>query len=206
MLFRTAFYISFILSIIIAKSAFAYSYSHEYYSRSRPTYGAGVYLGSQAQLNSAKVSGASPESDAGFQKFSGYALHTEAGLEHFRFIQTGVFFNHSQLSDNSNAIHDLRIQEYGAETRIVLTSPVVNIGLNGGAFMASAVHTNGLERSQLSGSGFKGGVDFIYCAASNVNLILTVASYTQSLKDKSGAASAISVRSNRIGAGLSLWL
>lgn len=74
--------------------AYGYEMSHDYYNRFRSPYKNNVYLSQQANMARSDVS----LSEAGAQRFDGYGLQLSAGMEHFRFIQTGAFFQHPSLA------------------------------------------------------------------------------------------------------------
>lgn len=212
---RTLSYLFASLLWLVSQAAYAFSVKHDYNSRMRPYYGSNVYLTQQVHYASTQaVAGTTAAQSPGGVassregRFGGYALHTGMGLEHFRFLQTGLFYNHVQLSNVRSSLNELRGQEYGVEAKLVLSSPVANVILGGGMFLANATYSDGLQRAALRGSGSRAGVELAYQASSNVSLILSGASVVESFKDASGKAdfSGVSAKSTRIGGGISLWL
>lgn len=200
----------FVASLFSLKSvAFGYSLSHDYYNRYRPQYGNNVYL-TQQLMGGQTDAVAAPRGNgnASKSKLSGMVLHTGIGMEHFRFIQTGIFYSNVQQTDVKSAVNDLRGHEAGAELKMVLQSPVANFIVGGGAFYGSQVFAQELQRTNVAGTGYKASLEVAYFASSNVGLLLSANRVVGSLRDKSeqNPVKDVSVTSNRVGAGINIWL
>jgi hypothetical protein len=216
MSFRTA-----ILSLVAGLAAAglapdradAYPMSHETRSRSRAPYGSNMYLSQQAHFartltvveesRPAKGEAAPTGTD-----YRGYALQTSVGFEHFRFLQTGLFYANSNTNGVGARDRSLGGHEAGVEARVVLTSPVVNVGLGGGAYLAKRDYALGIHRGTLTGTGYKAGIEFSYFASSRVSLVVSGAQQVEKLSDKSsdGLYGRLAAKSLRVGGGLAIWL
>jgi hypothetical protein len=203
-----------VLSLAVPNFAAAGAMSHEYYSRGRSPYGSNLYLSQQAHYarttTQAEVSSASAEGGtlAESGDFRGHALQTSLGFEHFRFLQTGLFYSNANTSSAGGGGDGFSGHEFGAEARIVLTSPVVNVGLGGGAYLTRKEMERGLARSALQGNGFRAGVDFTYFCSPRVSLVGSVSQSVELLSNRSSGAAVgkVEARSLRAGGGLAIWL
>lgn len=209
----TGFLALLVVSFLLPSLAQGYTMSHEYHSRARGPYGANVYVSQQAQYarTLTLTEGSNPKAGTAIPEkgdYRGHALQTSVGIEHFRFLQTGIFYSNSDVKAATGQARDLRGHELGAEARIVLSSPVVNVGLGGGAYLTRKDYSLGLERGSLQGNGHKIGLDFIYFASSRVSLVLSGAQLTEKLSDKSasGAFTRLGATGYRVGGGLTIWL
>ena len=232
LIMRAAPILTGLFSLLATAEAFAYSMSHEYYSRNRPLYGSNVYMSQQVQyvrttadVVAAVAAGVAPRTAPGLnlsdaaklngdgenlvkESLTGHSLNAAVGMEHFRFLQTGIFYSNVQQTGAKNRGFELRGHEAGGEAKIVLHSPVVNVVLGGGVFATNTVVQNGSPRTTLTGTGYRGGVDFAYFASSNINLVFSVTAVQVVLTDKSGNADvkSINVNSTRAGGGIIVWL
>lgn len=211
---RTAFVLFSAFSI--ESVAHAYSLSHDYYSRYRPAYGGNVYVSQQVQYGrtsadvkvKSDVSNIEAENIASKKDFSGYVLQSAVGLEHFRFLHTGVYYSNAQESNVKGQFGELKGHEAGGEVKIVLKSPVANVVLGGGMFYANKSLIEGAHRIHLTGEGYKASVELSYFTSSNVSLVVSGIQVIESLHDKSKEqrVSSLSVKSTRAGAGINIWL
>lgn len=184
--------------------AYGYEMSHDYYNRFRSPYKNNVYLSQQANMARSDVS----VTDAGAQRFDGYGLQLSAGMEHFRFIQTGAFFSTSQLSNPDVAADELRMIESGFETKMVMSTPVSNIIVGGAGVVSRAnLNLNG-ERIAVSGTGVRGTFEVSHYASTQVALVFgashTITNYSG--KNIKGDSMKPVSRTSRLGAGLTVWL
>jgi hypothetical protein len=214
----------------VAGPALGYQLTHDYYNRFRSPYRNNVYLsqqvyGARSDIASADTDGdqkpsAAPDaavssapSDAlkagpSSYRLTGYGLQLSAGLEHLRFIQTGVFFSSSQLQNSGTSNVDLRLVDSGVDVKMVMSTPVSNIIVGGAALYSQAqLNING-ERLSLTGGGYRGIFEISYFASSQVSLVLsashTIANYSG--KTDNGESVKPVSRTSRVGAGLTVWL
>jgi|GEM_PF-620752 len=202
-----------VVPALASTNALALNMSHEYYSRNRSPYGSNVYLSQQAMYARTTTTLGATQAKPGAgvptsADYRGYALQTSVGLEHFRFLQTGLFYSNTNVTGSGHRDRTLNGHDFGAEAKIVLTSPVVNVGLGGGAYLTKKDYALGLQNGSLSGSGYRAGLEFTYFAASNVSLQLSGVQIVETLADKSQTAaySKLSAKGLRIGGGLAIWL
>lgn len=206
--------IALIAFFAIPQAAFGYTMTHDYYNRFRPGYGSDVYVQQLVQYTQSNAEFSLLGSDkATSELYSGYTLHTGVGIEHGRFLQTGIYYSNVQQTGSQNRLNELRGHEIGAEAKFVLQSPFVNIVLGGGAFytahQATRENAEGkTQRSDLAGQGYRGSVEVVYYTSSRVSLVLSAVQVVESVKDKSDSQTvrSVQVKSTRAGAGLSLWL
>jgi hypothetical protein len=184
--------------------AFGYQPTHDYYNRFRSPYRNNVYLSQQVNMarSDMRFSGESAE------RYDGYGLQLSAGMEHFRFIQTGAFFGTSQLNNADKAANELRTVDTGIETKMVMSTPVTNI-IVGAAGVVSRANLNiDGERLAVSGTGIRGTFEVSYFASSQVSLVVgashTIAKYNG--KDSKGLEVKPESQTTRVGAGLTVWL
>jgi hypothetical protein len=205
---RFALVAAFLSLVSLPVQAYGYSMNHEYYSRSRSPIGSNVYLSQQAFYNRSSLFNESGKWAP--SELKGYSLTTSAGLEHFRFLQTGLFYSNANLKGRSDdgLLMNLEGHEFGVEGRVVLSSPVVNVGLGGGAYLTKKDHVFGLERQGLQGSGYKAGLDFGYFLSPRVSLLFSGFQHQEKISRKEGAkeTSRNEVKSVRLGGGIALWL
>lgn len=199
--------------VVVPSVAPAYPMSHESYSRGRAPYGSTMYLSQQAQFARTLTvvqegRPAAGEAAAAGEDYRGYALQTSVGFEHFRFLQTGLFYSNSNTHGVSARDRGLSGHEMGAEARVVLGSPVVNVGLGGGAYLAQKDYALGARRGTLSGAGYKAGLEFQYFASSRVSLLASGSQQVESLSDKSkdGHYARVGAKTLRVGGGVAIWL
>lgn len=203
-----------LLSFAVPSLAAAGAMSHEYYSRGRSPYGSNLYLSQQAHYarttTLAEVSQGSADgvkaSEGG--DYRGHALQTSLGFEHFRFLQTGLFYSNATTSAAGGTGDGFSGHEFGAEARIVLTSPVVNVGLGGGAYLTRKEMERGLAHTSLQGSGYRGVVDFTYFCSPRVSLLASVSQSVETLSNRTSGAAVgkVEARSLRAGGGIAIWL
>lgn len=205
--------IAVIAFFAIPQAAFGYTMTHDYYNRFRPGYGSDVYVQQLVQYTQSSAELSLENKKSSSELYSGYALHTGLGIEHGRFLQTGIYYSNVQQTGSQNRLNELRGHEMGAEAKFVLQSPFVNIVLGGGAFYTShqATRENAegkTQRSDLAGQGYRGSVEVVYYTSSRVSLVLSAVQVVESYKDKSDSQTvrSVQVKSTRAGAGLSLWL
>lgn len=210
---RLAF-LTWLVAMALPTVAQAGSMSHEYYSRGRSPYGSHFYVSQQAHyMRSNTLADAWAEASDGGSSgvtgdYRGHALQTSLGFEHFRFVQTGLFYSNANISSVEGNGDGFSGHEFGAEARIVLTSPVVNVGLGGGAFLTRKEMERGLERSSLHGTGYRAGLDFTYFVSPRVSLVASVAQSVEQLANRSRDAvvQKVDARSMRAGGGIAIWL
>ena len=184
--------------------AYGYEMNHDYYNRFRSPYKNNVYLSQQANMARSEVT----LSEVGAQRFDGYGLQLSAGMEHFRFIQTGAFFSTTQLSNPDVAADELRMIDSGFETKMVMSTPVSNIIVGGAGVVSRAnLNLNG-ERIAVSGTGVRGTFEVSYYASTQVALVFganhTITNYSG--KNSKGESVKPISRTSRLGAGLTVWL
>lgn len=216
-MFATRILLTIASFTLLESVAYGYSMTHDYYSRYRPQYGSNVYLSQQLQYGRSdatvehRKTGIEPAASSvpsNSTNFNGYVLNSSVGLEHFRFLHTGLFYSNVQQTSVKTSTVDLRGHEAGAEVKLVLQSPVANVMVGGGIFYASQVYGESLARHNLTGSGYKASLEVAYFASSNVSLVVSGNRVVESLRDKSEQQSvrALSVNSDRVGAGINIWL
>lgn len=188
----------------VATPAYGYQMTHDYYNRFRSPYKNNIYLAQQAHM----ARGDLGTTAGSAERFDGYGLQLSAGLEHFRFIQTGAFFSSTNLSATEGSGNEARMVDTGGEAKMVMSTPVSNIVV-GGAAVVSRAHLNiGGERLVVSGTGFRGTFEISYYASSQVALVFG-ASHTMSNysgKNSKGETVKPTARTSRVGAGLTVWL
>ncbi|NBO37900.1 hypothetical protein EBU99_04880 [bacterium] len=194
------------VSLWAVAPAYGYEMTHDYYNRFRSPYKNNVYLSQQVHAAQSDVSLGSE--NASSQRMNGYGLQLSAGLEHFRFIQTGAFFSTTQMNNPEIGGNELRQVDTGVETRMVMSTPVSNIVVGGAAVVSRANLNIENERLALSGAGFRGIFEISYYASTQVSLVLganhTIANFSG--KNSKGEAVKPVTRTTRLGAGLTVWL
>ena len=192
------------VSVWAVSPAFGYQPTHDYYNRFRSPYRNNVYLSQQVSVARSDLQ-VDSESN---QRFDGYGLQLSAGMEHFRFIQTGAFFATSQLNNTDNTANEMRTVDGGIETKMVMSTPLTNI-IVGAAGLVSRANLNiDNERLAVSGTGIRGTFEVSYFASSQVSLVVG-ASHTASRyngKNSQGVEVKPESRTTRVGAGLTVWL
>lgn len=184
--------------------ALGYEMTHDYYNRFRSPYRNNVYLSQQVHA----VRGDLGLKDDSLSRFDGYGLQLSAGMEHFRFIQTGAFFATTQLNDVDVAGNEARMVDTGFEAKMVMSTPVSNI-IVGGAGMASRAHLNiDGERVAVTGTGVRGSFEVSYFASNQVSLVFGASHSIMNYSGKSGSGEALKPVSQitRAGVGLTVWL
>jgi hypothetical protein len=203
------------LLILLAFPALARAgMTHEYYSRGRSPYGSNMYLSQQAHYarTSVLATPGADHRDAGApatpHEFRGYSLQTAVGFEHFRFLQTGLTYANAHADSVSGGRDAFAGHEFGAEARIVLTSPVANVGLGGGAYVTKKDLARGLEKYALQGQGYKAGLEFTYFCSPRVSLVASASQHVETLSDRSRgtAVGKAQAQSTRLGGGIAIWL
>lgn len=193
------------VSTLTAGQAFGYQLTHDYYNRFRSPYKHNLYLTQQfnAAQSNVQVSGA-----AGGQKFTGNGLQLSAGMEHFRFIQTGAFFSTTQMQNPDKSQNELRQVDTGVDAKMVMSTPVSNIIVGGAAVYSRANMNIDGERLALNGAGYRGSFEISYYASAQVSLILSATHTISNYSGKNSKGEAISpvARTSRLGAGLTVWL
>ena len=191
-------------AFIYPAAAYAYAVNHEYNWRGHSPFGSGVYLTQQAQYERSIVHFGKAEK----LDFRGLSLHSAIGMEHFRFLQTGLFYNNISGKEKSNSADLWQGHEVGAEAKIVLSSPIVNVSLLGGALLSRKDYQLNFKRGSLQGNGGRGGIEFSYFASSKVSLVFSAVQQTENLSSNSAGSTneKVTTQSTRLGAGLSLWL
>ena len=179
-------------------SANAFANSHDFYNKARSADLTRVYLGAQAQYANAVMTTEYGNSD----KWSGNALQLSAGFEHFKFLQTGLLYN--QVSVKQDSLTVMSTNEYGAEGRVILSSPVINIGLSGAALLSSGALNSGTSHTSLNGRGIKLGVEAIYWASPRINLIVTAGQTNMNYAMDSNTS--VSSKQMRAGLGIAIRL
>ncbi|MBM3381927.1 MAG: hypothetical protein FJY29_05745 [Betaproteobacteria bacterium] len=192
------------ISLWAVAPAYGYQPTHDYYNRFRSPYRNNVYLSQQVNMARSDVN----TGEGAAQRFDGYGLQLSAGLEHFRFIQTGAFFSTSQLNNNDNAANEMRMIDSGIETKMVMSTPVSNIIVGAAGVISRANLNIDGERLAASGTGIRGSFEVSYFASSQVSLVVG-ASHTMSKysgKNGKGVEVKPESRTTRLGAGLTVWL
>lgn len=198
-------YVLMVFGVFSVTPAFGYQLTHDYYNRFRSPYKYNLYLAQQ--VNAAQSQIALPD-NGGEQKFTGNGLQLSAGMEHFRFIQTGAFFSTTQLQNPDSAGSELRLVDSGFDAKMVMSTPVSNIIVGGAAVYSRANMTVGDERLTLNGAGYRGTFEISYFASTQVSLVLsathTVSNYSG--KNRKGELVKPVGKTSRLGAGLTVWL
>jgi hypothetical protein len=184
--------------------ALGYEMTHDYYNRFRSPYRNNVYLSQQVHA----VRGEMGLSKDSVNRYDGYGLQLSAGIEHFRFVQTGAFFSTTQMSDPDAASNEARMVDTGFEAKMVMSTPVSNI-IVGGAGIASRAHLNiNGERIAVSGTGVRGSFEVSYYASAQVSLVFgashSIMNYTG--KGANGESLKPVSQVSRAGVGLTVWL
>ncbi len=201
-----------------ATEAKAFTTSHQYHTQNRPLYTRNVYFSQQVQFEKSRFNLATSTAGLNLTEdtpskakpvdFSGYALRSGVGVEHFRFLQTGVFYSNLNSSQSNQKRTELRGHEVGAETAVVLVSPVGNLSIGGGYFM-SFLDYNTLEKANsFKGNGWEISAQAQYFVARNVNLVASAKRLNQSFSSTGSikTESAPTLESTRLGVGVSVWL
>jgi hypothetical protein len=201
--------ISLVLAaLFLSSQAHAYSLMHEYNYRSRTPAGSIAYLnqtvfGSRSQVLSS--SGHLTESLAS-RDFRGFTLQGSFGLENWRFLQTGLTYSHLQSSLGNSRGTSLQGHEFGAESKLVLSSPIFNVSLGGAYFGVSKTFLNGLSNAQLTGAGYRLQTDFSYFFSPRLSWVVSGMMQKEELSSETNAElKDLSLKSYRAGAGLSIW-
>jgi hypothetical protein len=185
--------------------AFGYQLTHDYYNRFRSPYRYNLYL--SQQVNAAQGDLKTNSADGG-QKFSGNGLQLAAGMEHFRFIQTGAFFATTQMQNPDKSANEMRMVDSGVDAKMVMSTPLSNIVVGGAAVYSRANLNLEGEKVGLNGAGYRGSFEISYYASAQVSLVLsathTVTNYTG--KNSKGESLSPIARTSRVGAGLTVWL
>lgn len=206
-----------LVSLAGSSAAFGMGMDHNYYNKMRPAYQKNFYLLQQVQAVSSKVDpslreGQSLSSQYGIseasQRHRGYSLQTSVGWEHMRFLKTGMFATLSDQTDRKNRMNGLTGQEFGAEARFILTSPIVNLSLGGAYFGSNKKYVNESKQVSLWGQGTRYSLELDYFVANNVNLVASASLVNEKLADSGSDAfvKSMKVAGQRYGAGLCLWL
>jgi|1048.fasta_scaffold37191_1 hypothetical protein len=189
----------------VAGPAFGYELTHDYYNRFRSPYKYNLYL--SQQVNAART-----DVDLGgtsvTQQLNGNGLQLSAGMEHFRFIQTGAFFSTTQMQGSDNSRNELRLVDSGADVKMVMSTPVSNVVVGGAAVYSRANLDLDGERVALNGAGYRGIFELSYFASTQVSLVLSASHTVTSYSGKNSKGDVIKPlgRTSRIGAGLTVWL
>ncbi|MFZ9520550.1 MAG: hypothetical protein ACO3A4_08745 [Silvanigrellaceae bacterium] len=188
-----------------AGPAFGYELTHDYYNRFRSPYKYNLYLSQQV---SAAQSDVALDNSPSSQRLAGNGLQLSAGMEHFRFIQTGGFFSTTQLQGTENSRNELRLVDSGVDLKMVMSTPVSNVIVGGAAVYSRANLDVDGERLALNGAGYRGLFELSYFASTQVSLFLSASHTVTSYSGKNGKGDAIKpvARTSRVGAGLTVWL
>lgn len=198
-------FVLMVLGVWLAKPAFGYQLTHDYYNRFRSPYKYNLYLAQQVNAAQSQVS--IPGAD-GEQKFTGNGLQLSAGMEHFRFIQTGAFFSTTQLQNADNSHNELRLVDSGFDAKMVMSTPVSNIIVGGAAVYSRANMSVGDERLTLNGAGYRGTFEVSYFASTQVSLVLSATHTVSTYSGKNSKGEEVKPigKTSRLGAGLTVWL
>jgi hypothetical protein len=184
--------------------ALGYEMTHDYYNRFRSPYRNNVYLSQQVHAVRAELGLKSDD----LSRYEGYGLQLSAGLEHFRFIQTGAFFSTTQINDSNRSSNEARMLDSGFEAKMVMSTPVSNI-IVGGAGVASRTHLNiDGERLAVSGTGVRGSFEVSYYASTQVSLVFGASHSLMNYTGKNANGETVKPVSQvtRAGVGLTVWL
>lgn len=194
------------LCLWIAAPAQGYQLTHDYYNRFRSPYKYNLYLAQQ--VNAAQADLAMPSAGNDGLKYTGNGLQLAAGMEHFRFIQTGAFFSTSQLQNPDKAQHELRLVDTGFDVKMVMSTPVTNIIVGGAAVYSRANVNSAGEQLLLNGAGYRGIFEMSYFASQQVSLVLSASHTVSNYSGKNSKGELIRPvgKASRIGAGLTVWL
>ena len=189
----------------VAGPAFGYELTHDYYNRFRSPYKYNLYL--SQQVNAARTE-VELGGTSGTQQLNGNGLQLSAGMEHFRFIQTGAFFSTTQMQGADNSHNELRLVDSGADVKMVMSTPVSNVVVGGAAVYSRANLDFDGERVALNGAGYRGIFELSYFASTQVSLVLSASHTVTSYSGKNGKGEVIKPvgRTSRLGAGLTVWL
>jgi hypothetical protein len=204
------------LSFGISANAVADTFEHDYFSKARSPYSSNLYLTNQISYDQTRfdkvtksegAEGKNNDSAQNDTKYQGQTFQASLGVEHFRFLQTGLNFAHSQLTLGSDKRASLQGQELGAHLKIILSSPVLNVALMGGPHLSQKTYINREETGVLQGAGYSGGVELVRFVSAKVSLFITASMTKEDLQKSSGSAGIEKVKSvsNRLGGGFSLW-
>jgi hypothetical protein len=185
--------------------AFGYQLTHDYYNRFRSPYKYNLYLTQQVNAAQAEVKLSGFE---GGQKFSGNGLQLAAGMEHFRFIQTGAFFGTTQMQNSDKSSNEMRMTDSGVDAKMVMSTPVSNIIVGGAAVYSRANLNLEDEKVGLNGAGYRGSFEISYFASTQVSLVLSATHTVTNYSGKNSKGETVSpvARTSRLGAGLTVWL
>ena len=193
---------------------------HEYNWRNRSPYQSNVYFTNQVffdqttlataesnEKSTAKSVGSEVGSKSASVDYRGHTLQAGLGVEHFRFVQTGITFSHSQLSQKSDKRSTLQGQEVGAHVKLVLSSPVVNVSLFAGPHLSQKSYVSPDSNGSLQGTGGSGGIEFVYFLSTKVAFVASGGVAKEQLKksSSSGNLESVSSTASRVGAGFSIW-
>lgn len=195
------------LCLWIAAPAQGYQLTHDYYNRFRSPYKYNLYLAQQ--VNAAQADFSLPSAGtAGLMKYTGNGLQLGAGMEHFRFIQTGAFFSTSQLQNSEKSQHELRLVDTGFDAKMVMSTPVSNIIIGGAAVYSRANVNSGGEQLVLNGAGYRGIFEVSYFASQQVSLVLSASHTVSNYSGKNSKGELVRPvgKASRLGAGLTVWL
>jgi hypothetical protein len=195
-------------AIFLTSQAHGYSLMHEYNYRSRNPVGSTAYMSQQAFGNRSYVENLtgelSPEIDS--KNFRGFTLQAGLGLEHWRFLQTGITYTHLQSSSEKNRGTTLQGHEIGVESKVILSSPIFNISLGGAYFGVSKSLVSAGNYTQLTGSGYRVQGDCSYFFSPRLSWLVTALMQQEKLNNPtSQQIKSITLKSYRAGAGLSIW-
>lgn len=193
-------------SLWSAGSAYGYEMTHDYYNRFRSPYKYNLYLSQQVHTAQANVD--LNEGTGKAQQFNGNGLQLSAGMEHFRFIQTGAFFSSTQMQNPDNSKNEFRSVESGLDTKMVMSTPVANIIVGGAAvYSRSQLNIDG-EQIALNGAGYRGLFEVSYFASTQVSLVLSASHTVSNFSGKKSQGETVKPvgKTSRLGAGLTVWL
>jgi hypothetical protein len=203
--FRVLQLMVFAVSLYSGIPAFGYQLTHDYYNRFRSPYKYNLYL--SQQVNAAQAEVKVPAAGGG-QKFTGNGLQLAAGMEHFRFIQTGAFFSTTQMQNPDISANEMRMVDSGVDAKMVMSTPLSNIVVGGAAVYSRANLNLEDEKVGLNGAGYRGSFEISYFASTQVSLVLSATHTVTNYSGKNAKGESVSpvARTSRVGAGLTVWL
>lgn len=145
-----------------------------------------------------------PSSD----KWRGFGIGTNFGLEVFKFIQFTGGHTYVSMRRNDDGLQTLSGSRFNAGARFVFLAPLANLELGGGILASRMDFVQRLQRAEFYGTGLYYSVGMNYFLTSQVSVFGTVKTIQESFVRGSGDSTfeAIKNQTTTVGTGFSIWL
>ena len=195
-----------VLGLLLSSTGFAQS--HRYLNTMRSSTNSHIFVSQSVDGEFGEFMMEYGEGPKETQKWKGYGLGTNVGIELLKFVQFNLGHNFVNLQNTKGSLESLRGSRLNLGTRFVFLSPIGNLEFGGGLLGSRLDYQKQLEHGSYYGSGMYYTVGMNYFINSKVSFFGHANMNEEHMIQNNGSATikAMDYETTLFGLGFRIWL